>query len=89
MKSLNGATAGTASYTMPFNGGSYKRFQVYLDGYQNATGSAQSIPFPTKFVQVPAIITDATGKATASTAGIGLPTSMSSAITGWIILEGY
>ena len=89
MKSLNGSTAGTASYTMPFSGPSYKRFLVYLNGYQNATATAQAIAFPAKFTESPAIVVDATQKAIVSNAGVSLPSSMSSAITGWIIIEGY
>jgi hypothetical protein len=86
---LEGKSGGKALYSMPFAGASYKKFLAYLDGYQNSTSTPQTIPFPVKFGEPPAVVLDATKASTATGTSLALPTSMGSAVTGWIILEGW
>lgn len=89
MKMLGGTTAGSIIYSMPFTGISYKKFLAYLNGYQNSTGTPQSIPFPTKFNQIPVLVTDATKNSSATSTSMVLPVSMKSPVTGWIVVEGF
>lgn len=86
---ITGTTAGTAEWTQPFTGSSYKRVTVYLNGYQNSTGVSQLFNYPTTFTNPPYVITDASGGATVSASQIVLPNSMGTTKTGWIIVEGY
>jgi len=89
IKTVTGPTFGNASYTMPFAGPSYKKFLLFLNGYQNLSGSPQTISFPIKFSQIPLIVADATSKASVTANALSLPSSMTSPVTGWIVIEGY
>lgn len=85
---LNGTTAGTAVSSQPFQGATFKKFVVYLNGYRNSTAGAQTINYPLAFLKTPRVVADDAGiLATATT--LTLPVSMTGAVTGWIILEGY
>ncbi len=87
---LSGTTAGKAKSSQPFVGGTYKRFLVYLEGYKNASGTAQTIAFPVAFQKEPLILSQpASFGATVSTTTLTLPTAMGAAVTGWIVVEGY
>lgn len=86
---LAGTTAGSAISSQPDQGTSYKKFLVYLSGYENTTATAQTIDYPTAFTNTPKIVVDDSGGATVSTTTLTLPSSMSGTKTGWIILEGY
>ncbi len=86
---LSGTTVGTFVHSMPFQGSSYKRFLGRLNNYQNNTFTAQTITFPTAFSQIPALMVDNTGGSSVSTTTLTLPTGMTSAKTGLIIVEGY
>ena len=86
---LNGTTAGTAISYMAVASAPYKKFLVYLNGYENTTGTHQTITFPNPFAHTPAIMKDDSGGASVSSTVLTLPSSMGSTKTGYIILEGY
>ncbi len=94
---LNGTTAGSAIYSMPFKShtnfgvdvGSFQKFILFLNGYRNSTGTAQTITWPNRFTNSPAILKDDSGGSTVSTTTLTLPISMGAPVTGWIIIEGY
>lgn len=86
---LNGTTSGSIIWSMPFQGSSYKRFIAFLSGYRNNTSIAQQIKFPIAFNKIPKLVVDDSNVSSVSTTILTLPISMNSAITGWIIVEGY
>ena len=86
---LAGTTTGTATWEMPYAGGSYKKVLVYLNGYENTTVTAQTITFPTPFINVPFLARDDSGGSTVSATILTLPASMGATKTGWIVVEGY
>jgi hypothetical protein len=86
---LKGTTAGTAVWSQPGQDSSWKRFLVYLNGYENTTTKAQTITYPVAFTNRPRITSDDSGGATASTTDLTLPASMGATKTGWVIVEGY
>lgn len=86
---LNGTTAGTAISSQPFQGAGYKKFIVRLSGYNNTTGSPQTIAFPTGFTLTPVITVNSLPVCSVSTTQLTLPASMSGPISGWVIVEGY
>lgn len=86
---LAGTTAGSATSSMPSTGIGYKKFLVYLNGYENTTATAQTITFPTAFTNAPYVAHDDSGGATVSTTTLTLPASMAATKTGWIVVEGY
>lgn len=80
-------TAGTALSSQPFQGATYKKFMVYLNGYTNT--AAATITFPTAFVVAPYFAIQPTGfGATTTVTTLTLPIT-STATTGFIVLEGY
>ena len=86
---LTGTTAGSIKWWMLEMGSTGKKFLGQVTGYENTTGTAQTIPFPVTFAQTPIIVgTVGTGGSTVSTTQITLPSSMGSAKTGWLIVEG-
>ena len=86
---LKGTTAGTAVWSQPGQDSSSKRVLVYLNGYENATATAQTITYPVAFTNTPKITSDDSGGSSASTTALTLPASMGTTKTGWIIVEGY
>lgn len=86
---VNGTTAGTAVWTMPEQGTSYKRFVVYLNGYENTTATAQTITFPTAFTSAAVVTTPALSPApTVSLTTLTLPASMGATLSGLVLVEG-
>jgi hypothetical protein len=85
---LAGTTAGSAVSSQPFRASTYKKVIVFLNGYNNTTGSAQTITFPVAFTQTPVILAQSDPPCTVSTTTLTLPTSMSGPTTGFVILEG-
>lgn len=88
--SFAGTTAGTVYWVMPFQGSGYKKVLVYLDGYENDTGTAQTITYPTAFVQTPNIYNPAgVAGVTTTTTELSIDPDNTTAYTGWIVVEGY
>lgn len=88
--SIAGTTAGTIYWVMPFQGSGYKKAIVYLDAYENDTATAQTITYPTEFVQVPNITNPGAVPGVSTTATtLSIDPDTTDAYTAWIIVEGY
>jgi hypothetical protein len=86
---LTGTTAGTVVYHHPIQGSSWKLGQFYLNGYQNNTGTAQTITFGSAYTNLPAILKDDTsGGMSVNRTTLTLPINMGSPVTGWIYIAG-
>lgn len=79
-------SAGTAICSQPFQGSSYKKVIIYLNGYTD-TGS-QTFTFPTAFTNTPYIYGLAAGVsgATVSSSSITFTTTL---LSGFVFVEGY
>ena len=87
---LNGTTAGSIVYTMPFQGTTYKKVLVYLNGYENDTTTAQTITFPTPFTYTPNVYNPAAVPGvTVSTTALSIDPNTTTVYTAWIIVEGF
>ena len=87
---LTGTSAGSIVWSQPLQGSALKLVILYASGYENTTTTAQSITFTKAFTNTPAVIVNTTGMSiTVSTTSVTLPTSMTAAATGWIIIGGY
>ena len=87
---LTGTSAGSIVWSQPMQGSALKLVILYANGYENTTTTAQSITFTKAFTNTPAVIVNTTGMSiTVSTTGVTLPTGMTAAATGWIIIAGY
>lgn len=86
---LTGTTAGTIVWSQPEQGTSIKAFIANAIGYENATGAAQTISFPTAFTHTPIIVGNDTGMVlTVSTTTLTLPTGMGGVVNGNIYIVG-
>jgi hypothetical protein len=84
---LNGATSGNATFSMPFQTNTYKKVLVYCNALLGATSS---YTFPTAFSHIPTIVTTnglSSNLVTTLTLNNIVVTGSSS--TGFLILEGY
>ncbi len=86
---LSGTTAGTVSWSQPFQGTSYKKVILNFTGYENTTATAQTISFPTVFTSVPAASQSCPAGIEVGTDEAILPVSMSNSFTGQCILQGH
>ncbi len=81
-----GSVSGTAIWSMPFQGSSYKKFIIFYNALHDAGGT---ITFPIAFTQQPTIYGDtaATGITTASTTTLTI--ALTALTSGFAIVEGY
>jgi len=87
---LTGTSAGSIVWSQPMQGSALKLVILYANGYENTTTTAQTITFTKAFTNTPAVLVNTTGMTiTVSTTGVTLPTGMTAAATGWIIIAGY
>jgi len=87
---LTGTTAGSIVYSMPFQGTTYKKVLVYLNGYENDTTTAQTITFPTAFSYAPNVYNPAAVPGvTASTTALSIDPDTTTVYTAWIFVEGF
>lgn len=88
---LTGTTAGSAIWSMPFQGASYKKVIIYFSAYENDTTTAQSITYPTAFVHTPIVSSNGSGLSFTSTISVLTITApdATTTYTGFVIIEGY
>jgi len=79
------AAAGTVICSMPFQGASYKKVIINLNG---STGTTTSYTFPTAFSVTPSVFLGSgiSGTITPSTTSVTIATT---AMSGFIVIEGY
>ena len=88
--SLKGTSAGSITYIQVNSLSTYKKVLLYANGYENTTSTAQTVTYPVPFSTVAAITANTTGMTVStSLTALTLPTSMSSAASGVIVVEGY
>ena len=88
---VTGTTAGAAVWSQPQQGSSFKQAVLYLNGYENTTGTAQTITLPASFATV-AYVTTSGGSCTGVTISgttLTLPSSMGATQTGLCEVRGY
>jgi hypothetical protein len=78
----NGSTSGTATMTMPFQGGSYKKVVIYCD---SLTGTC-TLTYPNAFMYTPAVLSNSSFVTSINQGNISLSGSSSN---GFVILEGF
>ena len=88
---VTGTSAGSAVWSMPQQGTSWKQTIIYLNGYENTTATAQTITLPASFATVGYVVADGGSCAgvTISATTITLPSSMSATQTGLCEVKGY
>lgn len=89
LQTLAGTTAGNAYWQMPLQG-TYKKFVVYLDAYENDTTTAQTITFPTAFTYAP-LVNNQSGApgVTVTTTELSIGPDTTTAYTGYIEVTGF
>ena len=86
---LTGTTLGTVTWAQIFRFVSYKVFVAFFNGYENTTGVAQTIVFPTANTQTPIFVANITPACTVSTTTLTLPINMVATTSGFVLVEGY
>jgi len=88
--SLTGTTAGSITYIQVNSLSTYKKVLLYANGYENTTSTAQTVTYPVAFSAVAAITANTTGMSVStSLTALTLPTLMTAAASGVIVVEGY
>lgn len=83
---VSGSTSGTAVYSQPEQGASYKRVIVYC----NVLLGMASYTFPTAFTNTPAIVTtNGPGSGVVTALSTTAMTITGATTTGFVIIEGY
>lgn len=86
LTSVGGSTSGTATFTQPFTGGSYKKTVIFL----NALLGTASYTFPAAFTNTPVILTtNGLAAAIATSLSTSSVTVTGTTTTGVLIIEGY
>ena len=84
--SVTGSTSGTASFSQPFQGTTYKKVIIYC---ASLLGTAAYV-FPATFTQTPQILTtNGLAASVVTTLTVSGCTLTGATSTGFIILEGY
>jgi hypothetical protein len=81
---VNGSISGTATFTQPFAGTSYKKCMVYC----NALNGTATYTFPVAFTDSPAVNSSGTGVVVTSLSPSSI-TITGSTSTGFLIVEGF
>ena len=88
---LNGTTAGTVVWSQPAMDSATKDFLANLIGYENTTGTAQTVTYPVPFATAADVVTDGGSCAgvTSTLTTLTLPSSMGAAQSGRCEVRGY
>lgn len=87
LTNINGSVSGTAKWTMPFQGATYKKFVIHYAAFHD-TGT-HTVTFPTAFVNTPFIYGDSTAVAISSASTTTFSIAVAATITGNVFVEGY
>ncbi len=82
----NGSISGTAVWSMPFQGSSYKKFIIYYNALHDAGGT---ISFPTAFAHTPVVSGDTTATAITTASTTTLTIAVAGTVSGFAFVEGY
>lgn len=81
-----GSVSGTAIWSMPFRGTSYKKFVIDMQSLHDAGGT---ITFPTAFTNTPYVYGDSAATAVSSATTTVFTIAVAATITGNVFVEGY
>ena len=82
----NGSVSGSAAWSMPFQGPTYKKFCINLNALSDA---GTTINYPVGFVPQPYLYGDAAAIAVCSTTNATFTIAPTAGVTGSVFVEGY
>lgn len=82
----SGSITGSAVWSMPFQGTSYKKFFINMQALHDAGGT---ITYPTAFAKAPYLYGTASAVAISSTSTTVFTIAVAATITGNVFVEGY